>query len=167
MVLVSQEDPERPSPVGGAIVCCKIGGTVMTKGESLQKNETSSEKSAALNYDYIRTVVSIAKKNGWDLDSLGLIEKDLPPAKPATLTRKQVLEQNRQVKGILKRFSRILTPPVPTDLEQSLKKKKQENLLPWEEEVLEKAAKWRKQVKKAKPEILQELRRAILPSTDL
>jgi hypothetical protein len=138
----------------------------MTKGESLQQNETSSEKSAAVNYDYIRTVVGIAKKNGWDLESLGLIEKDLPPAKPVTLTRKQVLERNRQVKGILKRFSRILTPPVPTDLEQSLRKKKHDALLPWEEEVLEKASKWRTQVKKAKPEILQELRRAILPDPE-
>jgi hypothetical protein len=139
----------------------------MNKGESLQQNETSSDKSAAVSYDYIRTVVGIAKKNGWDLESLGLIEKDLPPARSVALTRKQVLERNRLVKGILMRFSRILTPPVPTDLEQSLREKKQESLLPWEEEVLEKASKWRKQVKKAKPEILQELRRAILPTPEL
>lgn len=146
------------------IVCCEIGGTVMNKGESLQHSETSAEKSAPKAYDYIKTVVSIARKNGWDLDSLGLIEKDLPSEKTVALTRKQVLERNRQVKGILKKFSRILTPPVPNDLEQSLRNKKTENLLPWEEEVLEKAEKWRTQVKKVKPEIVEELRRAILPS---
>lgn len=138
----------------------------MSKGESLHQNEASADKPQKA-YDYIKTVVSIARKNGWDLDSLGLIDKDLPSEKPVALTRKQVLERNRQVKGILKRFSRILTPPVPSDLEQSLRSKKTENLLPWEEEVLEKAEKWRSQVKKAKPEIVEELRRAILPSPEL
>ena len=156
------------APAGGKIIVrCEIGGTVMNKGESLRQKETSAETSPTKAYDHIKTVVGIAKKNGWDLDSLGLIEKDLPPAKPAELTRKQVLERNRQVKGVLKRFSRILTPPVPSDLEQSLKKKEQDSLLPWEEEVLEKAEKWRTQVKKAKPEIVEELRRAILPTPEL
>jgi hypothetical protein len=139
---------------------------IMAKGESLQRGEVSLEKSSSANYDYTRTVVSIAKKNGWDLESLGLVAKDLPPAKPVVLTRKQVLERNRLVRDILNRFSRILTPPIPADLERSLKKKGPANLLPWEEEVLEKAEKWRKQIKKAKPEILEELRRAILTGPD-
>lgn len=138
----------------------------MPKGESVQHSEASSGKSPSANYDYTKTVVNIAKKNGWDLDSLGLVAKDLPPAKQVTLTRKQVLERNRMVRDILKRFSRILTPPIPADLEKSLKKKGQSNLLPWEAEVLEKAEKWRKQVKKARPEILEELRRAIITSPE-
>jgi hypothetical protein len=138
----------------------------MPKGESVQHSEASSGKSPSANYDYTKTVVSIAKKNGWDLESLGLVAKDLPPIQPEPLTRKQVMERNRMVRDILKRFSRILTPPVPTDLEKSLKKKGQSSLLPWEAEVLEKAEKWRKQVKKARPEILQELRRAILSNPE-
>jgi len=138
----------------------------MSKRESLKRSDACSEKSSSANYDYTKTVVSIAKKNGWDLDSLGLIAKDLPSSKSVALTRKQVLERNRVVRETLKRFSRILTPPIPIDLEKSLRKKSQAKLLPWEEEVLEKAEKWRKQVKKAKPEILEELRRAILTSPD-
>jgi hypothetical protein len=140
----------------------KIGGMDMPKGESFQRSEDSTGKSPSANYDYTKTVVNLAKKNGWDLDSLGLVAKDLPREAQVSLTRKQVLERNRMVRDILKRFSRILTPPIPADLEKSLKKKGITNLLPWETEVLERAEKWRKQVKKAKPEILEELRRAIL-----
>jgi hypothetical protein len=139
---------------------------VMAKGESLRRDDACSGKTSSASYDYIKTVIGIARKNGWDLDSLGLIEKDLPAPKQVSLTRKQVMERNRLVKSILKRFSRILTPPVPLDLEKSIRSKGDNSLLPWETEVLEKAEKWRKQVTKAKPEILDELRRAIISTPE-
>ena len=134
----------------------------MGKGDSLQRADSSSEATSSANYDYIKAAVSMAKKNGWDLESLGLITKDLPVPPTSSLTRKEVVERNRLVRSVLKRFSRILTPPVPVDLERSLRDKNPASLLPWEEEVLEKTAKWRAQFKTAKSEILDELRRAVL-----
>ncbi len=60
--------------------------------------------------------------------------------------------------NILKRFDRLLTPPVPADLERSIRNKKKDNWLPYEAEAIEKVDAWREQVIKVKPELLRELR---------
>lgn len=138
----------------------------MGKGDSLQRTEAASETNPASNYDYVKAVVSMAKKNGWDVESLGLITKVLPLSPTLSLTRKEAMERNRLVRTVLKRFSRILTPPVPVDLERSLREKDPKSLLPWEEEVLAKTERWRVQFKNAEGEILDELRRAILRPTE-
>ena len=72
-----------------------------------------------------------------------------------------MLEQNRLLKSILKRFSKILTPPVPLDLENHIKSKEGTALLPWEAEALQKVSRWRNEVNKVKPQIMEELRRAL------
>jgi hypothetical protein len=129
----------------------------MAKGESLSRGDVCRQKSAVANYNYLKEIISIATKNGWDLESLGLIPRDLPSEQPEVLTRKQVLERNRLVKGILQRFSNVLTPPAPLDLEQYIRSKGESDWLPWEKEVVEKIERWRSDVTKAKPEILKEL----------
>jgi hypothetical protein len=142
------------------------GVRIMVKGESVRRSESSSRKSVTGNYDYVKAVITIAKKNGWDLDSLGLIVRDLPQERSGTLTRKQVTERNRLVKSILERFSRVLTPPVPADVEFHIRKKDARNLLPWEQEALTKIDRWREEVGKVKPEIAEELRRAVQTGPD-
>jgi hypothetical protein len=129
----------------------------MAKGESLSRKDVCRQKSAVANYNYLKEIILIATKNGWDLESLGLIPKDLPTEQPEVLTRKQVLERNRLVKSILQRFSNVLTPPAPLDLEQYIRSKGESDWLPWEKEVVEKIERWRSDVTKAKPEILKEL----------
>lgn len=138
----------------------------MVKGESVRRSESSSKKSSAGSYDYVKAVIVIAKKNGWDLESLGIISKDLSQHKSVNLTRKQVTERNRLVKSILERFSRILTPPVPADVEQHIRKKNAQDLLPWEQEALAKIDRWRDEVDKVKPAIAEELRRAVQADTE-
>lgn len=138
----------------------------MVKGESVRRSESSSKKSGAGSYDYVKAVITIAKKNGWDLESLGIIARDLPQDKPVSLTKKQVSERNRLVKSILERFSRVLTPPVPADVEVHIRNKDARNLLPWEQEVLAKIDRWRDEVGRAKPEIAEELRRAVQTGPD-
>jgi hypothetical protein len=133
----------------------------MVKGQSLQRSSFSDEKTAAANYDRLKALITIAKKNGWDLESMGLVLKDLPASKSLSLTRKQVTEQNRLLKNILKRFSKILTPPVPLDLESHIKSKDETALLPWEAEALQKVSLWRNEISKVKPQIMAELRRAL------
>jgi hypothetical protein len=129
----------------------------MGKGQSLGRKDVCRQKSAVANYNYLKEVVIIATKNGWDLESLGLIPKDLPIQETEVLTRKQVLERNKLVKSILQRFSSVLTPPAPLDLEQFIRSKGELEWLPWEKEVVDKLERWRSDVNKAKPEILKEL----------
>jgi hypothetical protein len=81
----------------------------------------------------------------------------MPPNPSLPLTRKEFQERNRHVTALLKRFSKALTPPVPLDLEKSIRRRKKENWLPWEAEAVEKAETWRRAIKAIKPEILQEL----------
>ncbi len=133
----------------------------MVKGQSLQHSSSSDEIVAAAKYDRLKALITIAKKNGWDLESMGLVLKDLPASKSVPLSKKQVMEQNRLLKNILKRFSKILTPPVPLDLESHIKSKDENALLPWEAEALQKVRQWRNEIIKVKPEIMEELRRAL------
>lgn len=134
-----------------------IGGNVMAKGEPLSRRDACRQKSAVANYNCLKEIIVIATRNGWDLESLGLIPKDLPAEESEVLTRKQVLERNRLVKGILQRFSGVLTPPAPLDLEQFIRSKGESDWLPWEKEVVDKIERWRSDVSKVKPEILKEL----------
>ncbi|MBI5568914.1 MAG: hypothetical protein HY914_03125 [Desulfomonile tiedjei] len=138
----------------------------MGKGDSLQRADAASEATPSSNYDYFKAVVSMAKKNGWDIESLGLISEVRPVPPTPSLTRKEAMERSRLVRTVLKRFSRVLTPPVPVDLERSLREKDPKSLLPWEEEVLAKTDKWRIQFKDAEAEILDELRSAIMRPTE-
>ncbi len=133
----------------------------MAKAESLKIGGSSDNKNTAAEYDRLKALITIAKKNGWDLESMGLVLKDLPISKSLSLTRKQVLEQNRLLKNILKRFSKILTPPVPLDLENHIKSKQGAALLPWESEALQKVSRWRTEVNRIRPQIMEELRRAL------
>ena len=50
----------------------------MAKAQSLQLGSSSDEKTAAAEYDRLKALITIAKKNGWDLESMGLVLKDLP-----------------------------------------------------------------------------------------
>jgi hypothetical protein len=134
----------------------------MVKVASAGRSEARSKELGGANYDYVKTVIAMAKKNGWDLESLDLIPKDLPITREVSLSRKQVTERNHLVKSIFQRFSDILTPPVPCDLEQSIRSKDEGNWLPWEKEVIEKIGQWRDEIAMIRPEILNELSCALI-----
>lgn len=131
----------------------------MSKGESVF-SDLPGEQAVTADYEYVKTIVSVAKKNGWDLQGLGLIPRDVPRPGDAPLSKKQVAERNRLVKSILQRFSKVLTPPVPLDLERCIRNKDEAVRLPWEKEVMERVDQWRNEVTKIRPLILQELGRA-------
>jgi len=132
----------------------------MVTGSSLRGDASASQTNSNWSYDYVKAVIKVAQKNGWDLEGLDLIPKDTPADGHVKLTRKQVSERDRILKNILERFSRILTPPVPLDLEKSILEKDEADRLPWEKEVIKKAATWRRDIARIKPEILKELGRA-------
>jgi len=133
----------------------------MVKAESLRDEDVSAGKSHSnATYDYLKEIVKIARKNGWDMKSLGLVRKDLPQSSPTPLTRKQFEERNRVVLDALGRFGDSLTPPVPPDLEKSIRSRKKESWLPWEAEAIGKVDDWREELKRIKPAVLKELNRA-------
>jgi hypothetical protein len=130
----------------------------MVAGESVCLDADAG--SSVAQYDRVKAIIGIAKKNGWDIEELGLISKDLP-AEPLNLTKKQVQQRNKLIKGILEKFSRALTPPVPPDLENYIRDKSAQDRLPWEQEALEKVDGWRNDVAELRPQILLELHRAL------
>lgn len=133
----------------------------MVKGSSLLKEVPASQQGLTIDYDDVKAIVKLAKKNGWDLESLDLVTKDLKAPDHLRLTRKQVSERDRLIKSVIQRFSKVLTPPVPLDLERCILKKDKAAWLPWEKEVIEKVSLWRRDVAKARTEIAKELGRAV------
>lgn len=133
----------------------------MVQAESVHRSDFTENKCSAGQYDHVKAVVSIARKNGWDLENMGLVPIDLPAKEPVRLSRKEVIEQNRVLKNTLERFSKILTSPVPSDLQRHILRKEGCTLLPWEREALSKVNRWRKELDKARPAILEELRRVL------
>jgi len=131
----------------------------MAREESLGLSDPRSAEKTLLGYDYAKAAFQIAKKNGWDLASLDLVPRDFPVAEGSALTRQQVAERNRLVRGILERFGRLLTPPVPPGLERAILDKDQTGWLPWEREVIQKACSWRDDLKQIRHEIIDELQR--------
>ena len=59
-------------------ILSEIGGRLWLRETSAGRCEARSKELGGANYDYVKTVITIAKKNGWDLESLDLIPKDLP-----------------------------------------------------------------------------------------
>ena len=131
------------------------------KASARRRTSLSSSSDSRADYDYLKEILKIAHKNGWDTHTLGLVPKDLPanPAQP--LKRREFEERNRLVKTILKRFEKVLTPPVPPDLEKSIRSKNEESWLPWQAEAIEKLDAWRQETLKMKPAILRELKRLL------
>lgn len=133
----------------------------MVNGVPVGRGGTRFKDLGKTNYDYAKTVISMARKNGWDIQTLELIPKDLPVIAEASLSKSQVTERNRLIRRIFQRFGSVMTPPIPADLEQLIKSKDQGDWLPWEQEAMEKIGQWRDQIEKIRPEILNELRGAL------
>jgi hypothetical protein len=148
------------------ILAVKLGVRLMSKGDSIF-SDIPWEQAVTTDYEYVKSIVAVAKKNGWDLQGLGLIPKDAPRREDSPLNKKQAAERDRLVKSILQRFSKVLTPPVPLDLEQCIRNKDEGVRLPWEQEVMEKVDQWRDEITKIKPLILKELGRAHARTAEL
>ena len=74
-----------------------INGKVVSREPS-----TTTETSSKANYDYLKEIVKVAKRNGWDLHSLQLVPKDLPPNPGSPLSRREFQNLNKSVKAVLK-----------------------------------------------------------------
>ncbi|HMK36325.1 MAG TPA: hypothetical protein VK463_14720 [Desulfomonilaceae bacterium] len=133
----------------------------MAKGEPLHGKNACRKKDDVAGYDHVKEIITIATQSGLDLAGLGLVPKDVSTPEQKILTKRQALDRNRLVKSVLRRFTRVLTPPAPLDLERSIRIKDESTWLPWEREVIEKIDQWRSEVTRAKPEIMKELNRVM------
>lgn len=132
----------------------------MVKGEAQRRSPAPAGKpDLSGGYDYLKEIVDVAKKNGWDIESLGLVRRDLPAGPARPLTKKEFQEISRRVKNVLKRYGRALKRPVPLELEKSIRSRRSEKWLPYEAEAIEKMEKWRSEVGVVRSEIVSELRR--------
>lgn len=130
----------------------------MVEGESLSRGDSwAGNADSRAEYDYFKQIARIARSNGWDIRCLGLVSKDLPNNPAELLSKKEFRERNFMVRNILKRFGTMLTPPVPLDLEASIRGKSRDKWLPWEKEAIEKVEAWRMESHRIKPDLLTEL----------
>jgi hypothetical protein len=139
----------------------------MVKSASCSSSDHLLRTQPGSDFDHLKFILTVARKNGWDLAGLNLVPKDLPSDGPVMLTKKQLNEHNRLLKKVLQRFSEVITPPAPLDLERAILSKDKSKWLPWEREVVEKVGDWRLEMARARPEILRELGAAVQAASRL
>lgn len=134
----------------------------MVKAAPAREKDHLSAVNVTGYYDYIKAVLKLAKRNGWDLESLDLIPKDVHLMEAEQLTRKETLQRDRMVKRVFQRYGKALSSSVPSDLEKSIRLREPSTWLPWEKEVMDKVRKREEQLSKIRPELVNELRQALL-----
>jgi hypothetical protein len=109
------------------------------------------------NYKYLKRLINKALREGTPLEDLHLIEKQPPQRKTRQLSRKDLLRILSTIRRIKNRYQELLESPVPHELERDILAKSPEERLPWEEEALEKADKWRAEVEAVRLQVRREL----------
>ena len=133
----------------------------MVKAMSLRVANCVSEEVFGSSQDRIREMIAVVKKTGLDLDELDSLPGSPHGINTVTLTSEEIVRRDRLVSSVLQRFRKVLTPPVPPDLEQCIRRKDQCDWLPWEAEVMEKVGTWRSEIERIEPEIVAELSAAV------
>jgi hypothetical protein len=75
-------------------------------------------------------------------------------------------ELARQLGAFLKRYARLLVPPIPGELERSILAVTPEHRLPWATEALEKLAHWRDETRVARSELRKHLSQLSVSHSD-
>ena len=109
------------------------------------------------NYKYLKRIINRALKEGARLEDLHLIEKHPSERKLKKLSRKDLIRLLNTIKRIKRRYQQLLESPVPKELEEDILAKSPEDRLPWEDEALEKAEQWRRDVAAVRTEVRREL----------
>lgn len=102
------------------------------------------------NYLFLCELISCEEKNATAKKALAdLVEEDIEHLR-GKLTRRQLQLMNRFIKGLKSRDPECLDPPVPAELEASLRIRTRSTWLPWELEAIQKIDRWRKDVSSIK-----------------
>lgn len=110
------------------------------------------------NYHYLKKLIQDLKgENGSSVKKEIFGEEE--PAR--NLTKKQMKELFRFLRKIEHHYEECCTPPIPEELENSIRLKDQSEWLPWEREAIEKAEAWRAELQDRKLKARQMLNNAL------
>jgi hypothetical protein len=116
-----------------------------------------SPKDFKSNYNQLKRIINQAIKQGSPVETLGLISKSPAGRAPRQLTREDLLRLLKIIRRIKSRYSELLQPPVPRELERDILAKAESERLPWEVEALEKIECWRRDVQAVRAQVQKEL----------
>ena len=98
------------------------------------------------NCRFLSELINCKDKNDSATERLGnLVEKRLFKAR-GKLNRRQTKILNDFLTGLAEDDPELLSPPVPVELEASLRVRKRSSWLPWEAEAIQKIERWRADV---------------------
>ncbi|MFH1112820.1 MAG: hypothetical protein V1792_02770 [Pseudomonadota bacterium] len=102
-----------------------------------------------------------AEANG-RLGSISGLVHSMPTAEPLSDQTDDLMRRRDQiVRRVLKRLEQVLKPPVPPEVERYIRTRDRSDWLPWEQEVIAKVGRWRSQLEKIGPELVEELSQAV------
>ena len=78
-----------------------------------------------------------------------------------TLDKKQMQGLFRVLRKVERHYRELSTPPIPTELEGSIRSRDDSEWLPWEMEAIEKVDAWREELHEKKQEGREMLRKAL------
>lgn len=110
------------------------------------------------NYQYLRKLIQDLKhENGTSLrkELFGAEERE------RTLTKKQMKQLFRFLRKIEHHYEQCCTPPIPDELEESIRSKESDEWLPWELEAIEKVDAWREELQDKKRIARQMFQKAL------
>jgi len=109
------------------------------------------------NYRHLKRLINQALKEGTPLEELHLIRKDHPPRPAKELSREDLIKLLYTIRRIKSRYQDLLQAPVPRELERDILAKPADQRLPWEEEALQKADRWRTDVNAVRARVQKQL----------
>ena len=101
------------------------------------------------NYKYLKNLIKQFKTENPES-----IQKELfgEGERKRKITKKEMKEMFRFLRTIEDHYEECRISPVPAELEKSILNKEDEQILPWEQEVVEQADEWRKKLEARKRE---------------
>lgn len=109
------------------------------------------------NYLFLCELINCEENNNAARRALAdLAEEDLEHIR-GKLNRRQLALVRRFIRGLKVRDAECLTPPVPAELEASLRIRERSTWLPWELEAIQKIDRWRTDVARIKRHLEQTI----------
>ncbi len=110
---------------------------------ALDDNPTSIPGEFGENYRFLSALISCKEKNDFAAERLDdLLGEQLRRIR-GKLNRRQMSILNQYLRGEEEHDSECVAPPVPAELEASIRIKKRSAWLPWEAEAIRKIERWR------------------------
>ena len=110
------------------------------------------------NYRYVKKLIQELK-----VENQESLKRDIFGAdeRKRTLTKKEMQDLARSLRRIELQYAECAKPPIPKELESSIRRRNDTDWLPWELEAIEKVDMWREELQSKREKIRQMLDRAL------